>query len=36
MFVCSYSDREKSADRRPPGWIARDIAKKILKEMGAY
>jgi beta-lactamase class D len=36
VFVCSYSDRERSADRRPPGWIARDIAKKILKEMGAY
>ncbi len=36
VFVTSYSDREKPYDRRPPGWIARDIAKKILAEMGLY
>ena len=36
VFVTSYTDLEKAADRRPPGWIARDIAKKILGEMGLY
>ena len=36
LFVTSYSDRVESADRRPPGWIARAIAKQILTEMGLY
>lgn len=36
VFVTSYLDRVESADRRPPGWIARDIAKSILAEMGLY
>jgi beta-lactamase class D len=36
VFVTSYSDRVETADRRPPGWIARDIAKQILAEMGLY
>ena len=36
VFVTSYSDRVESTDRRPPGWIARDIAKEILVEMGLY
>lgn len=36
VFVTSYTDRVESADRRPPGWIARDIAKTILAEMGRY
>jgi beta-lactamase class D len=36
VFVTSYSDRVESADPRPPGWIARDIATKILVEMGLY
>lgn len=36
VFVTSYSDRVESADRRPPGPIARDIAKEILAELGLY
>ena len=36
VFVCSYTDRVPSGDHRPSGWIARDIAKKILAEMGVY
>jgi beta-lactamase class D len=36
LFVTSYSDRVKPSDRRPAGWIARDIAKAILAEMGLY
>jgi beta-lactamase class D len=36
VFVTSYSDRAISADERPAGWIARDLAKKILAELGAY
>ncbi len=36
VFVTSYSDRVESADRRPPGWIARDITKQILTELGLY
>jgi beta-lactamase class D len=35
-FVCSYTDRVPSDDHRPSGWIARDIAKQILAEMGVY
>ena len=36
VFVTAYSDRVESADSRPAGWIARDIAKEILTEMGLY
>jgi len=36
LFVISYSDRVPSHDRRPAGWIARDMAKQILTEMGLY
>jgi beta-lactamase class D len=36
VFVCSYTDRIPSGDHRPSGWIARDMAKQILAEMGVY
>jgi beta-lactamase class D len=36
VFASAYSDRVESADHRPSGWIARDIAKEILTEMGLY
>ena len=36
VFVTSYTDRVASADHRPAGWIARDIAKKILAELGLH
>ena len=36
LFVTSYSDRVLSRDHRPAGWIARDMAKQILTEMGLY
>jgi beta-lactamase class D len=36
VFVTSYSDRISSDDQRPPGWIAREIAMKILERLGAY
>lgn len=36
VFVASYTDRVPSLDRRPAGWVARDMAKKILEEMGLY
>ena len=36
VFVTTYTDRTPSADQRPSGWIARDIAKKILTKMGMY
>lgn len=36
VFVTSYSDRVESADLRPSGWIARDITKQILAEMGLF
>jgi len=36
VFVTNYSDRVRSSDTRPGGWVARDIAKKILTEMGLY
>jgi beta-lactamase class D len=36
LFVCSYTDRVPSRDRRPAGWIARDMAKRILSKMGVY
>jgi beta-lactamase class D len=36
VFVTAYSDRVESTDPRPAGWIARDIAKEILTEIGLY
>jgi beta-lactamase class D len=36
VFVCRYTDRVPSGDDRPPGWIARDIAKEILAKLGVY
>lgn len=36
VFVTMYSDRAETKDSRPGGWIARDIAKKILTDMGLY
>jgi len=36
VFATSYTDRVVSRDRRPAGWIARDITKKILTKMGLY
>jgi beta-lactamase class D len=36
VFVASYSDRVASSDDRPPGWIARELAKTILGELGLY
>jgi beta-lactamase class D len=36
VFVCRYTDRVPSHDDRPPGWIARDIAKEILARLGVY
>ncbi len=36
VFVTHYSDRGPPSDRRPPGWIARDISTKILGAMGLY
>jgi beta-lactamase class D len=36
VFVTSYTDLTPSADDRASGWIARDIAIKILGELGMY
>jgi beta-lactamase class D len=36
VFVTCYSDRNPPADKRPPGWIAREISTKLLGEMGLY
>jgi beta-lactamase class D len=36
LFVASYTDLAVPEDDRPSGWIARDIAKEILKELGLY
>ncbi len=36
VFVTSYTDRVPSADDRPPGWIARDMSRRILGELGVY
>ena len=36
VFVTTYTDRVVSRDRRPAGWIARDLTKKILTKMGLY
>lgn len=35
-FVTSYADRAESDDRRPAGWIAREMAKTILGAMDLY
>jgi beta-lactamase class D len=36
VFVTTFTDRVPSDDSRPSGWIAREIALKILGEMGLY
>jgi beta-lactamase class D len=36
VFVTHYSDRAQPTDRRPPGWIAREITTSILKANGLY
>lgn len=36
VFVTCYSDRKPPSDTRPPGWVAREIATKALKQMGLY
>jgi len=34
VFVTSYNDRVEPTDRRPAGWVARDLSVKILNELG--
>lgn len=34
VFVTTYNERGVATDDRPPGWIARDLAKSILAELG--
>lgn len=36
LFVTSFTEREKSIGDRPGGWVARDLSKTILKELGVY
>lgn len=36
VFVVRYVDRKGSGDDRPAGWIARDIAKRLLKEKEVF
>jgi beta-lactamase class D len=36
LFVVSYTDRVPPKDHGPSGWIARDMAKAILKQLGMY
>ncbi len=36
VFVTHYTDRAPPTDRRPPGWIAREITTSILKAKGLY
>ena len=36
VFVTQYTDRGTPRDRRPPGWIARDITERALKDLGLY
>ena len=36
VFVTSYTEGVKSGDRRPAGWIAREITERILAELGLY
>ena len=36
VFVTHYSDRSPPRDKRPPGWIARDMSTRILGQMGLY
>ena len=34
VVVATYNERSPAPDDRPPGWIARDLAKSILAELG--
>jgi len=36
VFVSRYTERGPAKDDRPPGWIARDLAKRILGELGLF
>jgi beta-lactamase class D len=36
VFVASYTDRVPPKDNGPAGWIARDMAKTILRQLGMY
>jgi beta-lactamase class D len=36
VFVTHYTDRAPPTDRRPPGWIAREITTRALGQMGLY
>lgn len=36
VFATAYSDRFPPKDRRPAGWIARDLTKEILGTLGLY
>jgi len=36
VFVTSYTDVVPSTDDRPSGWVARDIALRILTELGVF
>jgi beta-lactamase class D len=36
VFATAYSDRAAPVDKRPPGWIARDLSKQILTALGLY
>jgi beta-lactamase class D len=36
VFVSSYTDKQKHKDTIPPGWIARDMAKRVLADLGYY
>lgn len=36
LVVTSYTDRVPTTDSRPPGWVARDLTKQVLAELGLY
>lgn len=36
VFVVSYTDRDPPTDHRPPGFIARELALRILGTLGMY
>lgn len=36
VFVTHYVDRGSPTDHRPPGWIAREITERALKDLGLY
>jgi len=36
VFVTHYTDRGPPTDKRPPGWIAREISIQALKQLGVY